>query len=292
MSCAQQATSGSGSEAIAEASEPNPSEPDPKRHAPRSARNLYSRHTKLLPSHPSAAAQVAAAQAATAQVAAATAQPPMRRSSSATLPRRSTVGSLRVGAPSSIGDVLGEALQLAQANKEGKLAQGKQKAGKHKKPVVGPGTRAPDSSDEEEARAPPPPSLPRAEPPLPPTHSAPPPPVTFEGATVLAAAGTFADQIRMEAARRDEVRARLQRERAVQQRARSQAAAARLQLRVNEIHTEERQRQRNAAAVLKRMEELWSVMLSNPMRAFGSTCFIQVRSAASTTTLQNLPHTC
>jgi hypothetical protein len=69
----------------------------------------------------------------------------------------------------------------------------------------------------------------------------------------------------------------LQRERVVQQHARSQAAAARLQLRVNELVTEERQRQRNAAAVLERMEGVWSVMLSNPMRAFGSTCFIQVR---------------
>ena len=269
--CAQQAiaapaTGGSGAVA---------SEPKAKRHAPRAARDTYSQRTKLVV--PAAQAAAAATQAA-AQAAAAAAQPPVRSKSS--LPRRSTVGGLRVSAPSStassIGHVLHEALQLAQA--KGKPVQGKHKAGtrKHKTQVVGPGTRAPDSSDEEETTAPPPPPLPRAEPPLPPTHP-PPPPVTFEGATLLTAAGTFTEQLRLEIARRDEARARLQRERVVQQHARSQAAAARLQLRVNELVTEERQRQRNAAAVLERMEGVWSVMLSNPMRAFGSTCFIQVR---------------
>ena len=271
MPCAQQAiaapaTGGSGAVA---------SEPKAKRHAPRAARDTYSQRTKLVV--PAAQAAAAATQAA-AQAAAAAAQPPVRSRSS--LPRRSTVGGLRVSAPSStassIGHVLHEALQLAQA--KGKPVQGKHKAGtrKHKTQVVGPGTRAPDSSDEEETTAPPPPPLPRAEPPLPPTHP-PPPPVTFEGATLLTAAGTFTEQLRLEIARRDEARARLQRERVVQQHARSQAAAARLQLRVNELVTEERQRQRNAAAVLERMEGVWSVMLSNPMRAFGSTCFIQVR---------------
>ena len=95
--------------------------------------------------------------------------------------------------------------------------------------------------------------------------------------SVIALASTFGAVLQGEEAQRAAARATRQAAREHAERARAASERVRRQLQVEELQAEERRRQREHATAVVRMTAQYARMLSNPLRFFGETCFVQAR---------------
>ena len=108
--------------------------------------------------------------------------------------------------------------------------------------------------------------------------------------SVLALADTLGAVLQDEEAQRAAARATRQAARAHAEKARAASERVRRQLHVEELQAEERRRQREQAAAVARLTADYARMLSNPLRFFGETCFVQARERPTPTHSTRDPH--